>query len=256
MTGLTIANRSASRQFKWLGAAATLAAVLTGAALLAPTSAYAAGGAFVVDDSEVNEVGSCKVESWAAIASNTDFFGVVAPACVVSMGRPVELGASFVRFRSDHAWGTDLLFKAKTNLIPLENNKFGVAFIVGAGVSLTDRAFNVMYVTIPVSFQLHEKLRLNVNGGWLGNPSTGENVASWGAGLEWNPVNKQTTLIGEVFGFAGGDNPQPRAQLGVRFTPKEHFDIDVIYGRNLTGENANWITVGVNLRFDAPKAKK
>jgi len=244
--------RFASRKIKWLGTAAAV----TGAALLASTPALAAGGAYVVDDSEINEVGSCKVESWAAIASNADFIGTVAPACVVSLGRPVELSAAFVRIRSDHAWSTQTAFKAKTNLIPIENNKFGVAFIVGGGVNLTNRTFNAMFVTVPVSLQLHEKLRLNVNGGWLGNPSTGENVASWGAGLEWNPVNKQTTLIGEVFGFAGGENPQPRFQLGVRFTPREFFDIDVIYGRNLTGENANWITVGVNLRFDAPKAKK
>jgi hypothetical protein len=27
------------------------------------------------------------------------------------------------------------------------------------------------------------------------------------------------------------------------------FDIDFIYGRNLTGENANWGTLGLNVRF-------
>jgi hypothetical protein len=29
----------------------------------------------------------------------------------------------------------------------------------------------------------------------------------------------------------------------------EAFDIDLIYGRNIAGENANWLTLGLNLRF-------
>ena len=40
-----------------------------------------------------------------------------------------------------------------------------------------------------------------------------------------------------------------RAQLGLRYTPIESLDIDLIYGRNISGENANWITVGLNVRF-------
>ncbi len=216
--------------------------------------ALGAGGAFQVDDSEIGSIGECKVESWTAFAGNRDFIGAVAPACVVNIGRPVELGTTFARFRSGGEWGSELVFKGKTNLIPIENNKFGLAIIAGGAASLTDRKINATFVTIPISFQIHEQVRLNVNGGWLGNPSSGQNVASWGAGLEWSPV-KQATLIGEVFGFAGGENPQPRFQLGLRYTPLESFDIDVIYGRNLTGEHANWITVGVNVRFDAGKAK-
>jgi hypothetical protein len=31
------------------------------------------------------------------------------------------------------------------------------------------------------------------------------------------------------------------------------LDIDVIYGRNIVGENADWITLGLNVRFDAKK---
>jgi hypothetical protein len=29
----------------------------------------------------------------------------------------------------------------------------------------------------------------------------------------------------------------------------DNLDIDVIYGRNVFGENAHWITLGFNLRF-------
>jgi hypothetical protein len=209
----------------------------------------AAGGAFQVDDAEVGAVGSCKVESWASFASNTDFIGVVSPACVADLGRPVELNAAFARFRSDKEWGSALVAKGKTNLIPVESNKFGLALIAGTALDLVDRNVNAVFVTVPLTWQAHERLRLNVNGGWLWDPSVGRHVASWGAGFEWNFV-KPLTLIGEVFGFAGGENPEPRFQLGLRYTPMESFDIDVIYGRNLSGEQANWVTVGLNLRFE------
>ena len=38
-------------------------------------------------------------------------------------------------------------------------------------------------------------------------------------------------------------------QAGLRYTPMENIDIDLIYGRNITGEDANWVTLGLNVRF-------
>jgi hypothetical protein len=65
------------------------------------------------------------------------------------------------------------------------------------------------------------------------------------------------TLTGEVFGLAGIADAvsvtQPRFQLGLRFRPIDRFNIDVIYGRNLTGENANWITLATIVRFPPPR---
>ena len=46
---------------------------------------------------------------------------------------------------------------------------------------------------------------------------------------------------------------QPRFQVGLRWRPIDRFSMDLILGRNITGENANWITVGLNLRFEPPK---
>jgi len=40
-------------------------------------------------------------------------------------------------------------------------------------------------------------------------------------------------------------------QAGLRVTPTEKLDLDLIYGHNITGENAHWFTAGLNLRFDA-----
>src|SRR5438128_2595177 len=81
----------------------------------AVSQARAAGGAFAVDDSEVGKPGECKVESWVSFAGNSDFIAASAPACVVNLGRPVELGVQVQRTRSDGEWGTGLTLKAKTN---------------------------------------------------------------------------------------------------------------------------------------------
>jgi hypothetical protein len=42
---------------------------------------------------------------------------------------------------------------------------------------------------------------------------------------------------------------QPRLQTGIRYRPNETFSVDLIYGRNITGEDSNWITIGTTIRF-------
>jgi hypothetical protein len=231
-----------------------LASALIVAVALAPAEglrpAQAAGGAYAVDDVETGSVGQCKIESWMSFANNRDFVGAVSPTCVVNLGRPVELIGGYSRIRSSGEWGSVFVFKAKTNLIPIEPNKVGLGLIAGTSVDLVSRGVNGVFLSAPVTFQLHEQVRINGNGGWLWDPLTARHHATWGAGFEWNFV-KPLTLIGEVFGIAGtGQNSNPRAQLGLRYTPVEAYDVDVIYGRNLTGENAHWITVGLNVRFN------
>jgi nucleoid-associated protein YgaU len=57
-------------------------------------------------------------------------------------------------------------------------------------------------------------------------------------------------LFGQVgSAFEEGHLTTPRYQVGVRWRPIDQFSVDVIYGRNITGENANWITVGTTIRF-------
>lgn len=233
-------------------------------ACLLPTGeerAYAAGGAFAVDDVEIGKPGDCKVESWISFAGNSDFNAVTSPACVVNLGLPVELGAHLHRFRSDGVWGTSGALAAKVNLIPVDGHPFGLGIAGNSHWNLITGANTGGAIYVPVTFQLRNDLRLNVNGGWLYDNVARLHYLTWGAGLEWNFV-KPLTLIGEVFGQAGKlpgvgeDEPpspnairQPRAQVGLRFTPQDKFDIDVIWGHNIGGENAHWLTLGLNLRF-------
>lgn len=235
-------------------ARAWLAFLLIAAGMaLAPCSAQAAGGAFSVDDAEIGKPGECKVESWVALASNHDMQATTQPACVVSLGVPVELTVGAARTRSDDVWQTQVGAKAKVNILPIETGKVGVALVesptwdAGNGQYLT----NLLYV--PFTFQLRDDFRVNLNAGWQHDGPSRLSYAYWGAGFEWNFV-KPLTLIGEVFGLAGAaSDPStltaPRAQLGLRITPVDKFDVDLIYGHNITGENAHWFTLGLNVRF-------
>jgi hypothetical protein len=212
--------------------------------LLALREGHASGGAFMVDDAGVDDAGTCKVETWAAFANNRDFIGVVAPACVVNLGRPVEFAAALGRVRSDGGWSTDLVLKAKTPIIPLDEGKFGVALIGGAGFNLTRSETAAAFVSMPISFQVSEPLRLNLNVGALRDVLDDRTLFTWGAGA-YVSLTQQVALVAETFGV--GD--ETGAQLGIRYSPHEKVDFDLIYGRNLTGERADWMTFGVNLRF-------
>jgi hypothetical protein len=222
--------------------------------------ARAAGGAFAVDDAAIDDVGACKVESWIALASNTDLAAVSTPACVVPLFLPTELGLQAARTRTDGEWGTSLTPKFKATLVKPDVGKFGIAISGGATFDVLNGAFSSGNINIPVTYQATELLKLNVNAGWLYDAINVIHYATYGAGFEWQPKKDGLlTFIAEVFGIAGdrGDAArsliEPRFQAGVRFTPIETLDLDLIYGRNIAGENANWITVGLNVRFPPPK---
>jgi hypothetical protein len=232
------------------------AAALLLLALLSPQQARAANGAVQVDDTDVDPVGNCKVDSWASFASNRDRIGNVSPGCVFDFGRPVDITLSFQRTRSDGEWGTTGNVKLRTLVVEGGVGTWSLLFSTGLTYDfIADDVSNVL-VNIPATFQALENLKLNLNAGWLYDRPNELHWATWGASFDWS-VNDRITLIGEVFGQLGHkveDSPHlndVRAQFAFRLKPNENLDFDVIYGRNITGENAHWITVGMNVRFNA-----
>jgi hypothetical protein len=230
------------------------------AAILFAGHADAAGGAYAVDDAIIDDVGACKVESWISLASNTDLAAVSTPACVVPLFLPTELGLQAARVRTDGEWSTGVTPKFKTTLVKPDVGKFGVAVSGGATFDVLTGANTGAFVNIPITYQATELLKLNVNAGWLYDAINIISYATYGAGFEWQPKKDgPITFIAEMFGVVGDrmDAPhsviEPRFQAGIRYTPIETLDLDLIYGRNIAGENANWITVGLNVRFPAPK---
>jgi hypothetical protein len=133
-------------------------------------------------------------------------------------------------------------------------NHVGIGLSGEADWNLLSGASTGGNINVPVTFDLGHGLHLNVNGGWLYDAPTKTNYATWGTRVVFT-VTPEVALIGEVFGQAGprGDSvsiTEPRFQTGIRVTPISNLDVSLIYGRNLNGENANWLTLGVNIGFD------
>jgi hypothetical protein len=227
-------------------------------AIFISTDAWSAGAAYAVDTAEVSEVGACKVESWVSSASNHDFFAAIAPACVVRLFRPVEVSVQLNRARSDDEWSTGATPKLKANLLPSGIGQWGLAFAAGGSFDLITRENTGAFAYVPATLRLSEVVRINVNAGWQLDRTIDRHYFTYGAGFDWRTRDNVWTLTGEVFGQAGvaetSSLVQPRFQVGLRYRPVDRFNIDLIYGRNITGENSNWITLATAIRF-SPLAK-
>ena len=225
--------------------------------ILSASRADAAGTAYGVDTAEVSEVGNCKVESWLSWASNQDFLAVTNPSCVANLGRPVELSAQIQRSRSDGEWGTSIAPKFKTNIVPSAIGRFGVALAGGAVYDAIAQDVTGVFFYVPATMRLSEVMRINLNAGWQWDRAADRHFFMYGAGFDLRTPDNVWTLTAEVFGLLGQSDTktevQPRAQVGLRWRPIDRFSMDFIYGRNITGENANWITVATSIRFPAPE---
>lgn len=233
-------------------------AVLSGLAvtIFVSNDAWCAGAAYAVDTAEVSEIGSCKVESWVSSASNHDFIAAIAPACVLRLGRPVEVSVQLNRARSDEEWTTGATPKLKTNLVPSGIGTWGVAVAAGGSFDLITRENTGAFAYVPATLRLSETARINLNGGWQWDRVVDRHYLLYGAGFDLRTSDNIWTLTGELFGLAGvadvSSITQPRFQVGLRFRPVDQFNVDLIYGRNLTGESANWITIATVIRFPPP----
>lgn len=234
-------------------------AVIAAVSAVLPTGrARAANGAYAVDAADIGDPGSCKIESWLSAATNTDFSAVANPSCVVDPFRPVELSLLANRARSDSEWSNTLQPKAKMNIAPTGVGRLGYSIYAGGSFdALTGDNLTALAV-IPATYRLSETTRLNFNGGWLWDRGSDRHFLTWGIGFDWKFTDTLQWTI-EAFGQAGrSDVPsvvQPRFQTGIRWRPDDIFSVDLIYGRNITGENANWITLGTTIRFPVPGAK-
>jgi hypothetical protein len=206
------------------------------------------GGAYFVADADIGPVGSCEVESWASFAGNSDRVFVSNPACVFDLGRPVELGPTYLRTRSGGEWGTTLAATAKIPLVPIDGVRPGIAVIGSVAYDAINNVVNGLNITVPVTFDITKQFRINLNGGVQYDPSLRQLFATPGAGFSWS-FAKTLSLNAELFAIIGPGQSNPRSQVGIRYTPIESVDFDLIYGRNLTGEHANWLTAGLNFRF-------
>ena len=233
--------------------AVVLADVL--ALLLTGDAAFAANGAYAVDAADISDLGSCKLESWISTATNTDFSLVANPSCVVDLGRPVELTLQTNYARMGGDLSTTLSPKLKFNIEPTGVGKFGYSFLASAGIDAQTGQNTSLLAEIPLTYRFSEITRINLNAGVFRDMVAERNYFIYGAGFDWKITELFQYTI-EAFGLVGAaDAPsliRPRIQTGIRYRPNDIFSLDVIYGHNITGEGANWITVGTTIRFPPP----
>lgn len=209
-------------------------------------AALAAGGAFFVDNAGVDDSGTCKVEAWASGSESGDRVFAIAPACAVSLGQAVELGVQYDRVKFDGEWTSAGALKAKTSLIPLTDHvQFGAAVSGAAILSFETKEIAAYTLNVPFSFRVAAPLQLNFQVGGIWERATGHEHFTWGAGFEL-VLTPRLAFVGEVFSLA---SEHRGAQAGLRYTPHEKIDFDLIYGHNLAGERADWLTLGMNVRF-------
>ena len=185
--------------------------------LALPQQAHAANGATAVDDTDIDPVGNCKVDSWASFASNSDRVGLMAPGCVFNIGQPVDITTALARVRQSHEWSSGAAVKIRT--FRIESGKVSALFSAAVAYDFTNSEVADFLVNIPVTFQILENFKLNLNGGWLHNRPDDLHWATWGASFDWN-VNQRFSLIGELFGLVGDRDPErPHARRSPRATP-------------------------------------
>ena len=239
-----------------MGTGAARAALVAATAILPwlADDARAANNAYAVDAADISETGSCKIESWLSSATNTDFSAVANPSCVVDPFKlkPVELSLLTNRARSDGEWSTSIAPKAKMNFLPTGVGRLGVSGYVNASFDAVTGENLTIAAVIPATYRLSETMRVNFNGGWLWDRTIDQHYFTYGIGFDWKFTNTLQWTI-EAFGQAGAtDTPsvvRPRFQTGVRYRPNDIFSVDVIFGHNITGENASWLTIGTTIRF-------
>lgn len=235
--------------------ALTLVGFVLVALRMAGGQAEAANGAYAVDAADISDLGSCKVESWYSIATNSDFAAVANPSCVVEITRPVELSVLTNHSRSDGELSTTLAPKAKFNIEPTGIGKFGVSALASGTFDAVTGQNTAVFAEIPATYRFSETTRINLNAGWLWDCTIDRHYFTYGVGFDWKFTDVLQYTV-ELYGQAGhaefASVIQPRVQTGVRYRPNDIFSVDVIYGRNITGENANWITLGTTIRFPPP----
>lgn len=234
----------------------TLAVLAAGLLLVFAGEARAAGAAYVVDTAEVTEAKACKVESWISSASNHDLIAAVAPTCGVDLFQATEVSIQLNRSRSEEGWGTEATPKVKTKLLPSAIGTWGLAIAAGGTFDLIARENTGAFAYLPATLRVSDNLRINVNAGWQWDRVIDRHYLLYGVGFDLRTSDNVWTLTGELFGLADVGNSsvtaKPGFQMGVRYRPIDRFNIDLIYGRNLTGENANWVTIATVVRFPPP----
>jgi len=213
--------------------------------MLAVSPGLCAGGAHVVDDSAVEDPGTCHVENWLSLSDGSNGLITVAPACTPKGLPSLELGG-FVAHgwtRADSATLGGL--GAKLNLRGAGKG-LGIALSGSLGYSVDRKRLETAGLTVPITIPAGPTLRFNIDTGWQWTRQDDRSDLFVGAQTEYQ-ISPDLGLMAETFTRtihkAGG-------QIGLRWTPHQgKIDFDLIMGRYVDGVTPNAVTLGLTIRI-------
>jgi hypothetical protein len=213
--------------------------------VLAPNPMWAAGGAHVVDDSEVETPGLCHVDTWVAASFTSDVLFNGAPACTTTKIPWLEIGAAY-----NHYWGSlnaPLFGPAMKVNFRSEETGFGVGLGLNGAVNLKTGNLGFASTLLLVSWPIDDRVKFHANAGWSYLAGVeAPNALFYGGQVEID-VGRNVMLMLEAFGQAPGS---PGTQMGLRYTPnKGPVDIDLLVATYFDSVTTRFITLGVSVRF-------
>ena len=218
-------------------------ALVVGALL--PGSALAAGGHFVVDDTEVTETGRLALESWYSRASAGNDERSAELAYGIAPGG--EFGFEGGRERVDGEDADRLGATGKWNLADAATEGLGVA-VVGGVFFDTDRdRFQEAELFFPVDVPLGDgRAVFRYKLGWSHQRHADDrDVATWGFGGEVALLSR-LDLIAEIH---GDQRDSTEVQTGLRLHLADRMTLDTGYGRERRDSDEDWWTVGLAATF-------
>lgn len=224
---------------KW--AKTTISAVVLCGAL--PSPAFAAGGAHVVDDVDVETPGRCHVETWVTDDQGHGLADL-SPACTPAALPSVEIGAALI-----HSWDGRSTTTAgpavKVKLRSAEKG-IGLAASFGASWNLRSGRLDSVSVTMPVTLTISATTRFNLNLGYSYSATSRDRHSPfWGGQIETD-LGADLSAMAEGFGRETGP---VGAQAGLRWNPGHgDLDVDLLVGRYVDGSSPRSATLGVTIR--------
>lgn len=215
---------------------------IVGVTLAAP--AWAARP-FVTDDARLTSGGSCQLESWTRIYSDSTEFWAL-PACNPGGNFEVTFGGGNANNYGAEST-RDYILQAKTLAKPLETNGWGVGFAAGTvrhpAISTSSNQLGNTYAYIPVSASFHDdQVVVHANLGWLKDRASDSDSTTWGLGGEFRATDR-IIAIAEVY---GDDRTSPFTQAGLRYAVfPDLFQIDASVGQQVDSGSKRWLSVGV-----------
>lgn len=215
---------------------------------------FAASGAHIVDDSEIEDPGKCHLDVWGAFVVPGYGYFNASPACTLAAIPWLEVGATYQHFWDElfsrGGFGPAVIGpQIKINFQKSSKEQPGFGLNLNSGVNLATGDLELASLTALATIQITDEVRLNLNAGWsYVRGVVAPDALFYGAQFEAD-VRPELSLMIEMFGRTQGT---AGGQFGLRYTPggKEgRFDFDLLVGSTFGEENVRFFTFGVTVRF-------